>query len=381
MLTAIRNARAKKSVSGPRTGNTLLTPQIIAREALMVLRNNMVFAGLVYRDYSNEFAKVGDTVTVRKPATFTAAAWNGSTVDVQDATESGVDVKMDTIIDVSFAVTSREMALSIQDFSTQFIQPAMLAHAQKLDEMLAALYKDIPYNCAVSATPAISDLAAVGRIMNQNKVPMAGRNLVVDPITQAKYVVLPSILNAEKSGSTDALRNASMGRVLGLDTYMDQNIASHTAGAGTVKIDFGDGYVAGTTEIHVDGVTTALKVGDLLTIANNQYVVKVAGALATADQDITIYPGLKAAVANDDAITVQASHVANLAFHKNAFALVTRPLAAPQGAAKAESLSFEGISVRVVYDYNMQTKTDTISLDFLCGVKTLTPELAVRLVG
>jgi hypothetical protein len=73
--------------------------------------------------------------------------------------------------------------------------------------------------------------------------------------------------------------------------------------------------------------------------------------------------------------------VANLAFHKNAFALVTRPLAAPGGAAKAESLSFEGISCRVVYDYNMNTKADTISIDFLCGVKTLTPELAVRFNG
>ena len=48
--------------------NTFLTPDIIAREALMVLRNNAVMANLVHRDYSDEFVNgVGDTITVRKP--------------------------------------------------------------------------------------------------------------------------------------------------------------------------------------------------------------------------------------------------------------------------------------------------------------------------
>ena len=76
-------------------GNTFLTPDIIAREALMVLRNNAVMANLVHRDYSDEFvAGVGDTITIRKPAKFDAKEYNGS-IAVQDATEEGVAVKMD----------------------------------------------------------------------------------------------------------------------------------------------------------------------------------------------------------------------------------------------------------------------------------------------
>ena len=74
--------------------NTILTPDIIAREALMVLRNNAVMANLVHRDYSSEFVTgVGDTITIRKPATFTAKEFAG-TISVQDATESGVPVKI-----------------------------------------------------------------------------------------------------------------------------------------------------------------------------------------------------------------------------------------------------------------------------------------------
>lgn len=48
--------------------NTILTPNVIANEALMVLKNNLVMANLVHRDYENEFVKVGDTVTARRPA-------------------------------------------------------------------------------------------------------------------------------------------------------------------------------------------------------------------------------------------------------------------------------------------------------------------------
>jgi hypothetical protein len=287
--------------------NTLLTPSIIAKEAIMVLQNTMVFAGLVHRNYSNEFAKVGDTITIRKPSSFTASEWGGSEITVQNATESSVAVKMDKIVDVSFAVTSKDMSLSIEDFSAQFIQPAMRAHAQYLDSLLAGLYVDVPYYTVVGSTPGIADLAAIGRIMNQNKVPMDGRNLVLDPVTYAKYVVLDAVLHAEKSGSTEALRAASMGRVLGLDTYMDQNIKTHTAGAGTTgkaAIDLVAGYSAGATSIHVDAVTAALKVGDLITIADNPYVITKASALATADQDIDIYPALKADAANDAEVII-----------------------------------------------------------------------------
>ena len=109
--------------------NTILTPDIIAREALMVLRNNAVMANLVHRDYSGDFVgAVGDTITVRKPATFVANEFNGS-IEVQDAKESSVAVKMDKHLDVSFAVTSKELTLDIADFSKQFLVPAMQAFA------------------------------------------------------------------------------------------------------------------------------------------------------------------------------------------------------------------------------------------------------------
>lgn len=118
--------------------NNFLTPKIIANEALMVLQANLVMANLVHKDYSKEFVKVGDTITIRKPAKFIAKNFTGETSN-QDATEGSVLVKMDRFRDITVPVTSKEFTLDIKDFSTQIVTPAMQAIAQAIDEDLIAV--------------------------------------------------------------------------------------------------------------------------------------------------------------------------------------------------------------------------------------------------
>ena len=85
--------------------------------------------------------------------------------------------------------------------------------------------------------------------------------------------------------------------------------------------------------------------------------------------------------ADNTDVTVTAKYTPALAFHKNAFALVTRPLAQPMGAAKSAIVSYDGFGLRVVYDYDIQTKTDTVSIDMVCGVATLDRDLAAVIDG
>jgi len=350
----------------------------------MVLSNSMVFGGLIHKDYAAEFkgSKKGDTITIRKPATFVVNEFL-TEITVQDATESSTSLKLDKHLDVSFAVSPTQMTLDIQNFSEQLLQPAMQAFAQDIDTRIASLYTDIPYKVGTAGTApgSLAILTALRKKMNDNKVPQKGRSLVLDTAADAKFLELDSFTEADKSGSTEAIRDAMLGRKLGYDFYMDQNVKSHTAGAGTVLIDNAAGYAKGIAAIHVDGVTAALKVGDALTIAGADYVVTVAGELSTADQDITIYPALAAAVADNAAVTLTASHAANLAFHKNAFAMASVPLELPLGTDKASLVNYNGLALRVVYGYSLTNKVDTVSIDMLCGFKTLTPELACRLLG
>lgn len=280
--------------------NTFLTTDIIAREALMVLRNNAVMANLVHRDYSGEFvAGVGDTVTIRKPAKFEAKEFT-DTISVQDATESGVPVKMDKHLDVSFAVTSKQMTLDIDEFSRQLLVPAMQAFADKVDKYLLALEKDVT-SVVTHADGVIKpeDIIKARKLLGDNAAPLADRRLVVGTAAEADLLTSELFVSAEKVGDDGtALREASLGRKFGFDMYADQNIVK------------GDTYTP------------------------------------------------------------------SIAFHKNAFALVTRPLALPQGATKASIVSYDGFGLRVVYGYDIKTKTDTISIDMLCGVKTLDKNLA-----
>lgn len=280
--------------------NTILTPDIIAREALMVLRNNAVFANLVYRDYSNEFvAGVGDTITVRKPAKFEAKEFTSS-IEVQNATETGVEVKMDKHLDVSFAVSSKELTLDIADFSQQFLVPAMQAFADKVDSYLIALADAIVTNKVTmgGANATVDDIVDTRAFLTKNAAPLTDRRFVYNSTIEADLLKTDLFISAEKVGDAGtALREASLGRKFGMDFYVDQNM---------------------------DAATTAKAV----------------------------------------------------AFHKNAFALVTRPLALPEGAAKASTMSYDGFGLRVVQDYDITSKTDTISIDMLCGVKTLDESLA-----
>lgn len=288
--------------------NTILTPDIIAREALMVLRNNAVLSKLVHRDYSDEFvAGVGDTITIRKPASFEAKEFNGS-ITVQDATESGVAVKMDKLLDVSFAVTSKEMTQDIADFSEQLLVPAMQAFADKIDKYIIACEEDITNRVQFDGTQAMQDVIIDARkYLTDAAAPLTDRHFVYGSQIEADLLKTDLFISAERVGDEGtALREASLGRKFGMDFYVDQNIVEKTTGEG--------------------------------------------------ESEVTYTP--------------------SLAFHKNAIALVTRPLELPLGASQSAIVNYDGFGLRVVYGYDQSSKTDTISIDMLCGVKLIDKNLA-----
>lgn len=281
--------------------NTILTPSIIAREALMVLRNNAVMPRLVHRDYSSEFvAGVGDTITIRKPATFVAEEFDGE-ITVQDAKENSITVKMDKLLDVSFAVTAKELTLDIADFSRQFIVPAMQAFADKVDGYLLELAESVT-NTVAATGDTRKDVVAARKVLTENAAPLTERRFVYGSDMEADLLNTDLFISAEQVGDAGtALREASLGRKFGMDFYVDQN--ADTAGVNAV------------------------------------------------------------------------------AFHKNAFALVTRSLALPEGAADSAIVDYDGFALRVVRDYDISTKTDTISIDMLCGVELLDDRLAAIITG
>lgn len=369
--------------------NTFLTLKEIARNALPRLIDNLVFPNLVHRDFSDDFHDLGDTIRVRRPVILTAEdfdAQNG--VNYQDIQEDAVEVKLDHLATVDATASAIETATSIDDLNRVFIEPAAAALAEKINRDGLKLYADIAAVVGTAGTTpsTLSDLAAARRALNVNKVPGFGRVAVWDPEADTAFAQIPAIVNAEKSGSCEALREGSIGRVFGMDNYMSQGVQKHATGitaATAVKVN--GAVAAGATQLSIDGTSLAGKLvkGDVLLVGGQSYVVTEdsTAAASNAIANVKVYPALPAIADNAD-VTLVGSHTANLAFHPMAFAYVTRPLHNPDGEGVASYVtSYDGISLRVTKGYDQKYKKSVYSMDVLYGFKTVYPELAVRVLG
>ena len=356
--------------------NTFLTPEVVANEALMCLTGNLVMADLVHRDYADEFVSVGDTISIRKPAKFVAKNFTGST-EPQDITEGSVTVKLDRFRDVTVAVTSKEMSLDIEDFSAQVVQPAMQAIAQAIDEDLLAVAVEKASFRKTGTKDAgdLSDIAAMAKQLDMAKAPVQNRSLVLHPEHKYRYALTENLSNVSYAGDNETLRDALLGKVYTLDTYMDQNapdsISQLPGDATSCKITAAKGDTAVVVNDIVGGTIEA---GDGFILDGYLYRFTIGGdGLLMIDQPL---------MSDANKTVVNLVNAPNsVAFHRNALALVTRNLALPMGAANAAYASAGGLGVRVVYDYDSATKTDKISFDVIYGIKELEPSLICALNG
>jgi hypothetical protein len=404
--------------------NTLLTPNIITKESLMILENQLVMAKKVNRAYENQknpntTFKRGDTINVRKPNRFTVST--GAALDIQDVTETSVAVVVNVQDHVDFNFTTKDLTLTIEEFSERYIHPAMAALANKIDLTTWQLYKDIYNQVGTPGTTPNSFLsvANVNRRLNEEACPKdANRTLVIDPGAEVSLTDAFKALFNPNRAIGDQYEEAKLGRVAGLDIFMDQNVGLHTSGTqdNTTPL-VNDTYAAGETTISIDGgdANATLKKGDTFTIASvfavNPQSRQSTGVLrqivVTADNtasaggaftDVAISPAMFAsgalqnvtALPADNAVVtlfnpavggVGQTAVQNLGFHRDAFTLVTVPLELPQGVHFAARESYKGINLRLVRQYRIATDDIPTRIDILYGVKTIYPELACRLAG
>ena len=216
--------------------NTFITPSVLARNALATLYNTIVLAGLIHRDYDAAFnGHVGDTITVRIPTTFSVDEFDRNNgIQIQTATESSFTVQLDTIPDVSFEVTTEDMELEISEFNAQLMTPAMEAMAQYIDGTLAEALVDQAQGSHTGSPAGAGAYVGDGTttpnqawrdarsILSRNKHPLSQRVAVLSPEAVSDALGDDLFVTANESGSTDGLREASLGRKFGFDNYESQ---------------------------------------------------------------------------------------------------------------------------------------------------------------
>lgn len=399
--------------------NNILTSDIIAKEALSVLENNLVFAKNVNRQYEKEWENsdraLGDTINVKKPARYTVR--EGKAVDIQEHKEEKVPLTLDKQHGVDVEFSSKELTLDIDTFSKQVLQPQVAALANRIDLEGLLLYKNVANAVGVPGTIAkdFETYLDAGVKLDNNAAPMDGqRGIVLNPRTQAKTVNELKGLFQSSTEIKSQYEKGKMGTAAGFDWAMSQNIPVHTVGAlgGTPLIA---GVIAeGATSITTDGWTAAaaprLNKGDVFTIAGvfsvnpqsrmttgelQQFVVTAdvssdAAGLAT----IPVWPAListgaqktvTALPADNAAITVLggagAQTPVNLAYHKDAITLATADLVLPKGmdmASRAASKKV-GLSIRFVRGFDIMQDRFVSRLDVLYGYAVLRPEHICRI--
>ena len=398
--------------------NTLLTIDMITRESIRVLKNELGFAKGVNRQYDDQFAnkdaQIGSTINIRKPARYVVS--DGATLVNQDVTDESVPLTLDSQKHVGLRFTSKELALSVEEFSKRYISPAMCALANKIDHQGLGVYKQV-YNAVGTpgTTPAtFKVMIDAGTKLSENATPLdSDRNICFNPAASGEMADALKGLYQSQSQIKKQYEKGLMGLAAGFNIKMDQNIRQHTVGAhgGTPLVN---GAAQSGASLITDGWgvgVTTLKEGDVFTIALvysvnpqsrestgklQQFVVTADNADTAGAMTLAISPSISATgayknvtalPADNAAITVLGSastlYPQNIAYHKDAFALGMADLPLPGGVDMAARISDKdsGISMRLIRAYDINSDRFPCRLDVLFGWKTLYPELACRIIG
>lgn len=408
--------------------NAVLTPDLIAKEAVMILENNCVMAKLVHRGYEDEFSKkvngyeAGDTISIRRPNDFTVR--DGRVASIQDVVEGKTTFTVDQQKGVDFRFTSTELTLEIGELSERVIKPAMIQIANKIDADLLGLYKYVPNHVTIPAggIDSFADFALAAERMDVIGIPEEGRNAVLTASDTWKLLGSQTALYMQDVAKS-AYRTRKLGEIGGIDTYTSLNAKTHTTGdrTGTDLIDlpivdgtFTWASVKDSTSItiHMDGyaaATSTIKFGDTFTISDvydvnpvsketlphlKSFVVMEDAVGVGSESDVKIWPPIILSGAqktchlssgtdiDDNTVTWQGTastgFAQNLFFHKNAFGLVCVPMILPDGNPRAARQSHKGFSVRIIPYYDGTNDYNNWRLDVLYGLKAIDPRLAVR---
>jgi len=388
---------------------------MVTREALAVLHQKLNFVGNINRSYDDSFAKdgakIGSTLKVRLPNQYTLRS--GATLSAQDTAEQSVDLAVATQKGVDLNFTSTDLTLSLQDFSARILEPAMSVLAAGIEADAMSMTTDVYQSVWNGGAAATFQRVLAGRkIMQDALAPLNDRNALLNTQDNVDLVdALKGLFNDQTSLSKQ-YREGFMGRTAGYDFSENTLIPSFTRGAATTAYTTNTQVATLATDgtayaaVTVATGTGAMVKGDVFTIGNvfkvhpeskastgilQQFVVTAAYAGGAGSVSISpsivlgggrqncIIPTTSATAAISFFGTLSTAVGTSLLFQKDAFAFATADLVMPKGVDFASRQVLDGISMRIVRQYDINNDKFPTRLDVLYGYKTIRPQLAVRL--
>ena len=400
--------------------NSILTIDMITRKALEILENNLVLTRNVNRAYDDSFAvegaKIGSTLRIRLPDR--ALVTDGAALQVQDDNEQFTTLAVSNQKHIGVNFTTAELTMQLDDFAERVLKPRISQLASSIDADVANSFKNIYQSVgSPGITPATSlVLLQAQQKLNEAAAVMSPRYATVNPAANAGLVEgMKGLFNPTDTISKQ-FKNGMMGMgVLGLDEInMSQSIKQFTTGTRNATGTTGAAVTAqGSTTIVLAGVGNALtiKAGDVFTVAGcfsvnpqtrestgslQQFVVVAdvtssAGGAATVTVSPAMYTAAHALATVDtfpanSAVTTfigaaNSQYPQNLVYHKDAITFATADLLMPQGVDMASRQVHNGISMRIVRQYDINNDRLPCRIDVLYGYSVIRPQMGVRLWG
>lgn len=387
--------------------NTILTPVMITREALRILHQKLNFIGSVTRDYDSRFAtdgaKIGDTLKIRLPNQYTVRT--GAALQAQDTTEESVSLVVNNQKGVDLNFTSVDLTLSLDDFSERIIEPAMAVLASNVEYDAMAMYKDV-YQAVWNAGSAMTTAHALSarKLLTDSLAPLSGRSINLGTQQMIDVVTSDRALFNESGEIGRQYKEGYVKRVAGFDWFENTLWPRHARGAANSSYvcNTSTGITSGTATITLSAGSGSSAVGDIFVIegvnrvhpetkadtgVQMQFVVTAAGTTSQAVSPTPITSGAKQNIVINSAGsgkvvafagTASQSDDTGLAYHKQAFAFATADLQMPRGVDMSAREVQDGISMRLVRQYDINSDKFPCRLDILYGYKTVRPQLAVR---
>ena len=396
--------------------NSILTIDMITRKALEILENNLVLTRTVNRQYDDSFAvegaKIGSTLRIRLPDR--ALVTDGAALQVQDDNEQYTTLTVSSQKHIGVNFTTAELTMQLDDFAERVLKPRISQLASSIDADVANSFKYIGNSVGTpGTTPATSlVLLQAQQKLNENAAVMSPRYATVNPAANAALIEGMKGLFNPVSAISKQFKNGVFGEgILGYDELnMSQSIKQFTTGSRTGTVTVSTTVTAeGSTSIVLTGLgSTVIKAGDVFTIGSVYAVnpqtrestgslyqfVALADVTASTTASVTVPAMYSAsqALATVDALPVSGAAVTflgaastqypqNLIYHRDAITFATADLLLPQGVDMASRQVHNGISLRVVRQYDINNDRLPCRIDVLYGYSVIRPQMAVRLWG
>jgi len=403
--------------------NTFITPTAVAREALKVLHTNCQFIKNCDKSHDKDVEiggmKRGASLKIKAPAQYSVRSdWN---INLQETTETYDTLTVATVRGVDIFFTEADRSQNIDSFSKQFIEPAVARLAAEIDYI--TFNNSIPYIYNLVGTYGTTPAAAstyldAGKRLSHCLAPVPERVVIVNPDAEAATVGAHIALFNPANTISKQFKDGQMGRALGFDWYMSQNVPSLTTGSRATSTNFQVNATVsseGSESIAIKGLsgaTQTLAAGDVFTVASvyavnpetkqtlgylQPFVCTAAadgsGSVVTATVRPKMYTSASGGLQTVSAFPLQDAVVTfltgaastvypqNIAMRPEAVTFATANLELPKGVDFAAREVMDGISLRIVRDYNINDSSYPCRIDILCGSLVQRPSFACRITG